>query len=463
MKNRWIVLSSLLVALAVSGCANPGASEREQSSHAFETNLIAETERVMAESGGMLTLSNSVALARERTLKLAGQDLEAKLARITRAAAFSAFLPTVALSGSSSVVNGGIYGSYLGDITTGGAAGSYSGMLSVAQPVFTPVAWIMFAETKYGVRIKDIVRERAVQLLDVQVAALFYRAAVAARTVGVRERQLESGRALTNRVARLCAEGLVLDADRVRAEARCAVDEAALTKSRHDCAAASAQLADILRLWPLAEIPLDGESIRALPPLPEKSVEEWVWEGLVTRKDLYAGDQTVELRKARVIEALAGFLPNVVLGGGGANLTIGDVAARGWYGSLIGSWAIFEGFRTVQEYRAAKAQRETEFKLQEDRMLAVVVAVADSWRNLQYAREQARAACTWAEAARLDCVATERRFEDGQETFSAVLDKRAVRDDAEVKAVQAAYAEALAGVMLRQAVGVELFQEVECK
>ena len=88
-----------------------------------------------------------------------------------------------------------------------------AGSLVVAQPVFTPVAWVMFAESQYGVRIKDIVRERAGQLLDVQVAALFYQTAVAARRVETAERQLESARALTNRVTRLASEGYATPAD----------------------------------------------------------------------------------------------------------------------------------------------------------------------------------------------------------------------------------------------------------
>ena len=62
---------------------------------------------------------------------------------------------------------------YLGDLKDNRLR-ARAGSLVVAQPVFTPVAWVMFAESQYGVRIKDIVRERAKQLLDVQVAALFY-------------------------------------------------------------------------------------------------------------------------------------------------------------------------------------------------------------------------------------------------------------------------------------------------
>ena len=452
-----LLLFALVVGL-LAGCKNPDAAYRKEAAHAFRTNLVAETARVLAEAGGVLTLSNALELARTRSLKLAQQDLEAKLARINRASAFSAFLPTVGLSGMGLMARGHVDDlPYLGDLKES-RLHVRAGSLVVAQPVFTPVAWVMFAESQYGVRIKDIVRERAEQLLDVQVAALFYQTAVAERRVETAGRQLESARALTNRVTRLLSEGYATPADAARANARCVLAETSLASARAEAAAAREELAGLLHLWPLATFRVSGESLLALPPLPEKLVEEWVWEGLISRKDLAAGDQTLELRKAQVIEALAGFLPNVVLGGGGAAGSIEDVAIRGWAGSLIGTWALFEGFRTVQQYRAARAMRETEFKLQEERMTAVVIAVADSWRQRRLVRQKAAAARAWAEAARLDHEAAARRHEDGNETLSSVLDKLAVSEDAETKLAESAYGEAMADILLRQAVGIEVIE-----
>jgi len=462
-ERHGLLVGMALVAFGlIAGCANPGRREREETSYAFQTNLLAETKQVLAETKGTLTLSNAVALAHSRTLKLAEQDLEAKLARINRATAFSAFLPTVAFRGSGTRFSGDARNLPAYDQLSIEGGELNSGMMLVVQPVFTPIAWVMFAESQYGVRIRDIVRARAGELLDMQVAALFYRAAVAARLVRTYELQLESGVALTNRLVRLTAEGYALEADRARAEARLAVDAAALTRARNECAKTRGDLSDLLRLWPLAEFNVKGESILDLPRLPEKTVEEWVWEGLISRKDLYAGDQMVAFRKARVIEALAGFLPNVLLTGGGANLSLEGIMAKGWAGSLTGTWAAFEGFRSVLQYQAARAERETEFQLHEDRMLAVVVAVTESWRKLRAAHEQSAAARAWAEAARLDHAATERRFEGGQETFSTVLDKLAVRDEAEVKSTQAEFAEALAGLLLRQAAGIDLWSDCVC-
>ena len=236
MNGRFFLLA--LVAGALSGCTNPDAAYREETAQTFRTNLVAETERVLAEAGGVLTLSNALELAHVRSLRLAQQDLEAKLARINRATAFSAFLPTVGLSGMGLLADGGVYDlPYLGNLEDSHLRVK-SGSLVVAQPVFTPVAWVMFAESQYGVRIKDIVRERAGQLLDVQVAALFYQTAVAERRVETAGRQLESARALTNRVTRLVSEGYATPADAARAKARCVRAETSLAAARDDVAAA---------------------------------------------------------------------------------------------------------------------------------------------------------------------------------------------------------------------------------
>jgi len=454
-----ICVAAGLAAVILTGCANPGAKERVAASFAFTTNLVAETDRILVEAGGTLTFSNAVVLARQRTLKLAERELEQKLSRITRASVFSAFLPTVAFSGSAALADGSVDDvPMLGNLSSSHLPVS-GGALLVAQPVFTPVAWVAFAETQYGVRIQDIVRARAEQLLDVQVAVQFCRAAVAQRRVETCRRQLESAVALTNRLTRLAAEGYALPSDRERAVARCAVSEATLCRATAEAEDTRASLCDILHLWPLAKFAVDGDSLLSLPALPERPVEEWAWEGLVSRKDLLAGDQTVELRKAQVIEALAGFLPNVVLGGGGANASVSDVAIRGWAGTLTGTWAVFEGFRSVQQYRAARARREAEFRLQEDRMAAVVVAVSESFRKRGVVRRQNEAARAWADATRQDHAAAELRYADGQDTMSVVLDKLAVRDDAELQLAEAAYAAALSDVMLRQAVGWDLFRK----
>lgn len=463
--KRILVLVVLL--FVVAGCANPGREEREAASAAFRAQLIAETDAWTATNPPPYRLSQLVDLARERTLKLTEQDLAAELARIDRATAFSAFLPNLEMSLGREVFHGRSEVSALSPVALKGSrvwANQQSMMLT--QPVFTPVAWVMFAETAYGVRIRDIVRDRAREVLDAQVAALFYRAVIAERMVETYRLQVESGEALTNRVGHLADEGYALEGDRARAIARLAGDRLHLQEAMDQREDARMKLCEIVRFWPLAakgENDLfDGASLLAVrsDAFDALPVEECVWRGLLSRKDLYAGDQTVELRKAQVIETLAGFLPNILLGGGGLNQGLAGTAVRGWGGGLVATWSVFEGFRTVQEYRAARAKREAEFKLQEDRMLAVVTSVAEAYRNYRRCAAQRFAAMKAKEAAETDYAETERRFSEGEETLSNVLDKLAVKDAASVQFIAAEYSSALAEVALRQAMGIGIFEEV---
>lgn len=443
----------LLAALALGCATTPEDCARHAA--AFRDDLQAETRAYFATNDAPLTLAQAVALARTRSLKLTQQELEAQLACVDRARTFAAFLPNVAAVYGRGAAHGDVTASPFLHARGGRPFGDEAALV-ITQPVFTPVAWTLFAESGYGVRIKDLVRARAQELLDVQVAGCFYRAAVAERMVRTYRLRLEGGVALTNRIARLAAEGYALPADRARAEARLAHDTLALLEAEHARDGARSDLCEILRLWPLADFRLDGDSLLALPRLDAKPLEEFAWDALVTRKDLFAGDETVNLRKAQVVEALAGFLPNVVLGGAGNHLSIEQVALKGWAGGFMGAWSLFAGFRTVQEYRAARARREAEFRLQEDRMLAVVVAVAEAWRSWRETGDRARAAYAARAAARLDYEQAERRRQDGEETMGVVLDKLAAQDAAEVQAVSADYAAALAEIVLRQAVGLPL-------
>lgn len=469
--NRCLILAAAWLA----GCATT-IEDRGRSAAAFTERLKAETDAYFADHPEPLALTDAFALARARTLRLTAQDLEARLARTRRAQAFSAFLPDVEASLGRFTANGDVTAAPYLRVRDGKDWGDEASV-TVTQPVFAPVAWTMFVESNYGVRIADLVRERARELLDVQVAACFYKAAIAERMVETYRLQLESGEALVARVAKLADEGYALPAEKARAEARVAADALGLRESRNRRDKARSDLCGILSLWPLAEFRLNGDSILEIERVPWHFIDtngvvravsrdelaaadcaEFVWQGLLQRKDLYAGDETVNLRKAQVVEALAGFLPNVVLGGGATHLTYGAPSAKGWFGGIAGTWAAFEGFRSVEAYFAAKARREAEYQLQEDRMLAVVTSVADAWRGWRETEERVRVARKVRAAAALDWSEAQRRYEDGQETLSRVLDKLAAKDAAEVQAVSAEYAAALAEVTLRQAMGLRLHE-----
>ena len=470
--SKLLFTSNLLLLFVIAGCANPGFDERRKVAENLVTSLEGETRQLLAGVNGRITLSNAVVLVRSRTLKTVSQDLDAALARVNRATAFSAFLPNVEVAYGRSVFSNfkADYAPYSFDL---GRTFGDSASITLTQPVFTPVAWIMFAESQYGVRINDLVKARASEMLDTATAALYHEAVVSDRLRRTYALQVASDEALTNRLDALVREGYALKSDAARAKARLAISAVSLRAAEDAAATARTRLCETMRLWPLASFEVDGDSLAAVTGwdwtlkgtngAPENvsgevmaalPLEEVVWQALVNRKELYVADQMVELRKAQVLEALAGFLPNVVGAAGGQHLTLDQLTARYWNGALMGTWAAFEGFRSVQSYRAARARREAEFKLREDRMLAVVTATVEAWRNWKRAAEGLAAAEAARDAAELVCKDAERLFDEGGETMSRVLDKRSERDAAQVEAEKARYAVALAEIALRQAMGI---------
>ena len=94
-------------------------------------------------------------------------------------------------------------------------------------------------------------------------------------------------------------------------------------------------------------------------------------------------------------------------------------------------------------------------------MLAVVTSVAEAYRNYTRCAAQLLAAVKAKDAAETDYAETERRFAEGEETLSNVLDKLAVKDAAAVQHIASEYSSALAEVALRQAMGIGIFEEVK--
>jgi len=470
--SKHLFTAALLAASLLAGCTNPGFNERRDATQELEASLADETGRIIEASHGCITLSNAVAIVRERSLKTVGQELDATLARVNRASAFSAFLPNVEMAYGRGVFNN-LKGDYAPYSFEPGRTFGDTASITLTQPVFTPVAWIMFAEAQYGVRVGDLAKERASEMLDSATAAIYHEAVVSERVRRTYALQLKSDIALTNRLSALVREGYALESDAARAAARLASTAVSLRAAEDAAAAARAKLCETMRLWPLAAFEVDGDSLARVTGLPwtlrgtngvpvkvdgaamrEMSLQEVVWQALVNRKELYIADQMVELRKAQVLEALAGFLPNVIGEAGGQRMTLDHLAARYWNGALMGTWAAFEGFRSVQNYRAARARREAEYKMREDRMLAVVTATVEAWRNWRRASEALAAALAASNAAELVCKEAERLFEEGEETMSRLLDRRTERDAAQVRAERARYAVALSEIALRQAMGV---------
>lgn len=464
----------LAVLLLTCGCQMPGFDERMADATAFRTNLREETDAFFAMNPAPLTLETGWRLARERTLKLTRQELALQVAGIDRSMAFSAFLPQVETTFTRSGTNDPITYTVMGQSVQMQSQYVSESAVTLTQPIFTPGAWLLFVESKNAVRVQELVHSRAAELLDVQVASLFYRAAVAEEMLTTYERQREATQALVDRIDALAREGYVLDAQRERARARLLSDTYNVRLAKDSIALARAGLFEVLHFWPLAAVPIDGasmlqvlthdwvltaedggeecftrERVRALTP------EEWLWQTLVNRKELWAGDQMLVIRKTEVLRALAGFLPNVY-GSVSRNHTseMLQTPRDFWGGGLSAALSLFSGFQTVNEYREAKARREAEYRVREDRAMSLIVSTFEAYQNWSRVEEQCAVALQARKAAEMDYETTRARFEKDQETLSEVLDKLALMESARVQAATTEYASALAEIVLRDAAGI---------
>lgn len=476
MKNVFHQVAFMLLLTLFAGCRMPGFRERTEDAMKFRSSLCEETVAYFATNSGPLTLSETMELARSRTLKLTQEQLNEQLAKIQRTTAFAAFLPEVEVTFSRSATDVPIERS-LGDMTIQ-LNDQYVNTTSITltQPIFTPNTWLLFTEAKKALRAQDLIRSRAEELLDVQVASLFYQTAVSEEMLKTYMKQRDATRTLSEQIDALAQHGYALSAEKARAKARLSSDNYQLRKANDTLALARARLFEILCFWPIQQIKVDGESMKTVlsrdwiltdakgdalrmsrDQVKSLSPEELLWQTLVNRKELWAGDQMIEIRKTEVLRALSDFLPTLY-GSVSGNYTTESLQlpTQYWAGGLTAVLSVFNGFQTINSYREAKARRRAEYQTQEDRALALMVAAFEAWQNWQRTFEQRDVTAQVLEAAEADYQVSQARYHEDLTTLSEVLDKLALLESARVGAVSAEYACALAEIVLRDAMGVGL-------
>ena len=468
-----------LLVLMLGGCRIPGFEERAGHAVKLRGSLQEETRAFFATNTTPLTLAFSLELARTRTLKLTQSQLDLQVSKLQRATAFSAFLPQVEATFSRSGTDVPIMRSFGAQSIQMSSKYVSEASVTLTQPIFTPGAWLLFVESKNAVRARALLYARAGELLDVQVASLFYQAAVAESLLRTYERQQEATQVLVDQTVALAREGYVLAAQRERAQARLLSDRYNVRLAKDNLALTRAKLFEILRFWPTEQVTLDGASVLSVlerdwiltaedggvqrvsrDQVQALTPEEWMWQTLINRKELWAGDQMIAIRKAEVLRALAGFLPTLYgSASGNYSSEILQSPTQYWAGGLVGALSLFKGFQNVNAYREAKARRAAEFQLQEDRVLALVVSTYEANQNWCRVSEQRAVAAQVRKAAEMDYAEIKARYEQSQETLSDVLDRLALMEVARVQAVMAEYAAALAEIVLRDAVGSGLREE----
>lgn len=474
MRFAWAALAAGGALLA--GCT-PGLEERLEAAQEYAQGKAVETEAFFRTNTAPLTLSVCRKLAHQRTLKLTQARLDAQLARFQSMSAFSAFLPQVEATYQRAGTNKTLKTNLRSLGLTAQMQDRWvtESALTISQPVFAPNAWLLWLASRQGADLQRLTAERNEQMLDVQVAALFYQAAVAARTIEAYEAQAKASAELKKQIDALAAEGMALRGETARAEAYHRSDLYNAQVARDNARSAKANLLDLLNFHPLADAPEPvGDSLLEVRRLPWAIVnakgepepcarelaltlppEEWLWTALVRRKEMWAGDLAIALRKTEALAALAHFLPTLSVSGGGAYSSNDFLTPHRYLtGGIGGVMSVFDGMRSISDYLAAKERERAAYALREDAAATLAVSVWQAWANWRQARERKAVAEAAKIAAEVDYDETYARYQSDQEPLSEVLDKFALREQARIDALSSDYADALAEFVFRDTVGL---------
>ena len=435
-------IAVLAAALSACGCVSfdPAAARREQT-EAFTNDLARLEAEWLAEP---LSLERCVEIAMTNNYEVRKADLDAQLGRFSRDMAFSAFLPQVSASATridydkDPVLNSQRF-------TSGG--------VDVGLALLMPSTWFLYDEARHGRAAADLAAGYVRQGVALQTTAAFYDVLVQEKLVAADERQLAAARETLERVEGLAQEGYARPWERDQARYLVEAREAALASARRALVVRRGDLLRAMGLSPLASLELAPPPDEALPPL--EPLEALVLRALESNPQLPIVDRQVVMKENAVRRAFCDFLPNLSVFGqwtwtGNKVMNPPD---RNFDWGFTGTWDLFTGFRSLAQYRAAKAEREQAELARESTFLSVMAGVVSARAAAEDAAAGAAVARrAWEVAAGKaeDLVA---RSKEGLETVADALDAEAARDLAETEMLRASFTERVARANLAFAVG----------
>ena len=176
---------------------------------------------------------------------------------------------------------------------------------------------------------------------------------------------------------------------------------------------------------------------------------------LETNPQLPIADRQVVMKENAVRRAFCEFLPNLSVFGQWSftGNEVMNPPKHNFDWGFRGTWDLFNGFRSVADVRAAKAEREQAELSRESTFLSVMAGVVSARAAVEDAAAGAavrRRAWEVAAGKAEDLMA---RAKEGLEPVADALDAEAARDLAEAEFLRAAFTERVARANLDFAVG----------
>ena len=437
------VLRVLCVCLfGCAGCVSFDAAEaRHSQTEAFTNELSRLEAEWLAEP---LSLPRCLEIAMTNNYEVRKADLDAQLGRFARDMAFSAFLPQVSASvtridyDKDPVLNSQHF-------TSGG--------VDVGLALLMPSTWFLYDEARHGRAAAELAAGYVRQGVALQTTAAFYGVLVQEKLVAAAERQLAAARETAARVEGLAREGFARPWERDQARYLVEAREAQFGAARRALTVKRGDLLRAMGLSPLAKISLVPPTEEPLPAL--EPLEDLVLRALETNPQLPIADRQVVMKENAVRRAFCEFLPNLSAFGQWSftGNKVMNPPSNNFDWGFRGTWDIFNGFRSVADVRAAKAERRKAELARENTFLSVMAGVISARAAVEDAAAGAAGSRRAWEVAAGKAEDLMARAKEGLEPVSDALDAEAARDTAEAEMLRAAYTERVARANLDFAIG----------
>jgi outer membrane protein TolC len=187
---------------------------------------------------------------------------------------------------------------------------------------------------------------------------------------------------------------------------------------------------EAMGLSPLADITLKGAPSLEVA---DEDLTDQIYKALINRPEMKISDRSIAVREDAVKRAIAGFFPVVGL------FTEYTYNSNSYYVyeiirsyGISGVLTVFDGFANIQEYKAAKQEREQAMIERERQCLKIMLEVIKARDLLDKAADMKTLLSKQADASRLSLKEVQAQWDEGLITASDRL--KAVTDNATAEA-----------------------------
>jgi outer membrane protein TolC len=387
MFRSRIAIGLVLTVGLLPGCRSYNGEEiRREHAESFPRQLAEKSGRVLADDS-VLGLNDCIALAMEHSLDVRCADIQQRVAKLNKQVSFAKFLPAVRLGVDHAWFDpnpqvrlaGGpgvsLHDSYFRDVTW-----------NIELALFNPATWNLYAMHARGYEIAELVNKYTRQAIAFQVTSFYFQVLSLEKMVETAEVYVTAAENLDRELQAMQQEGLVAPWQADQGRLLVLQRRSALQQVRRSLGQIRSELLVAMGLSPQTEIHLK----MALPlAMPTGTLSDVMAEALISHPSLAIADRQVAIDHEEVKLAFASFLPQVM--GFAQHLNTSDsqqVFANQWMGGISGVMTVFNGFANINQYKAAKQEREDAYIQREQSTLTLMIQVIRAWDQVQTAREQ---------------------------------------------------------------------------